>query len=183
MLPGCTCWPGSTRMGGRWGIVWAAVARSVVMLSFSRGKRCPGSQDARHPGRRLAGVCAETRRDTRNVRRSTHDPQVAGSKPAPATRKTAPGAIAPGAVFVAMLIQRMGTHRGRAAGSSRSAPPAQSAVCDRVPGRCFCRSGPPSLAADDAFWQDAQDRVSCGCPMILAASVRARRGGETNAWI
>ena len=49
-------------------------------------------------------------------------------------------------------------------------------------GRCLRRSGPPSLAADDAFRQDVHDRVSLGCPMILAGSVQARRGGETNAW-
>ena len=52
----------------------------------------------------------------------------------------------------------------------------------RVPGRCFCGCGPLSLAAGDASRQDVHDGVSCGCPMILAASARARRGGRTNAW-
>jgi hypothetical protein len=52
----------------------------------------------------------------------------------------------------------------------------------RVPGRYFCGSGPLSLAAGDASRHDAHDGVSRGCPMILAASARARREGGTNAW-
>jgi hypothetical protein len=36
VLSGRTHWPGITRMGGRSGITWAAVARSLVTPSFSR---------------------------------------------------------------------------------------------------------------------------------------------------
>jgi hypothetical protein len=49
-------------------------------------------------------------------------------------------------------------------------------------GSLFCGCGPLSFAAGDASRQDVHDGVSCGCPMILAASARARRGGGTNAW-
>ena len=82
-------------------------------------------------------------------------------------------------------MARMGHDSERAAllGSRLGSPDTVPRTQDGSHGRAGRVREPPSLAADDAFRQDDQDRVSCGCPMILAASVRARRGGETNAWI
>jgi len=42
----CTCWPGTTWMGGRSGIWCDAVARNLVMLAFSRSAAALGGPDA-----------------------------------------------------------------------------------------------------------------------------------------
>ena len=63
----------------------------------------------------------------------------------------------------------------------RHSPQARAAVRRSAPIWPPRGCGPLSLAAGDASRQDLHDSVSCGCPMILAASARARPGGM-NAW-
>src|SRR5262249_38333045 len=58
----------------------------------------PQTQDAGCSPRLAASP--ETRRDTRNVSRSSHNPEVAGSNPAPATRQNGPPEKIWRAVFV-----------------------------------------------------------------------------------